>query len=470
MDWPHSMADLAAAVRRGEVKAEAVVQSFLARIQARAERLNSFVEVTGDAALARARDIDRMVARGEDPGPLAGVAIANKDLLFRGGGPVSAGSPLIDGAAFPATATVARRLDAAGAIDMGRLSMAEFALSPVGDNVHFGPVRNPWNEARVSGGSSSGSAAAVADGQVLGALGSDTAGSIRLPAAMCGLTGIKPTWGRVSRAGVFPLAPSLDCVGPLARSAADCALMLSVIAGEDGDDPATRQAPAPEYRLASRPRRVAFARRVTEEACTPDVARSVIDAARALSASGVEVVEADPPGLAELGQLAVLILGAEAASVHRRRLDEASESMGGLVRERIAAGRSISAPAYRDALRLRAPLLRSFVDEVLAGCDALILPTTPAVAPLVAEACEQPATAKGMTLGALAARLAPVGSLTRAFNFLGLPALSMPVAPGADAMPVGLQAVGRPFAEATILNLAAAYQSVTDWHLRRPPA
>jgi aspartyl-tRNA(Asn)/glutamyl-tRNA(Gln) amidotransferase subunit A len=471
-----TIAETAAAVRRGDIKAEAVVGRFLARIAARAERLGTFVEVTAEAALERARDIDRQVARGEDPGPLAGVPIANKDLLFRGGGAMSAGSPLISGESFTTTATVARRLQAAGAVDVGRLALAEFALSPVGDNAHFGPVRNPWDEARVSGGSSSGSGAAVADGQVLAALGSDTAGSIRLPAAMSGVTGLKPTYGRVSRAGVFPLAPSLDTLGPLARSAADCAAMLAVIAGEDARDATTLNTPAPHYELPSRPpsrppaRRVALARRVIEETCTPDVVKSVMEAVDTLRAAGIEVVETDIANWAELGQLTVLILSVEAAAVHARRLDETSDMMGTLVRDRIALGRAISAPAYLDALRLRGPLLRTFLAEVLSGCDALVLATTPAVAPLIEDICEVPAKARGLDRRQLAKDLAPVGSLTRGFNFLGVPALSLPVSTGAHGLPVGLQLVGRPFAEATILEIAATFQSLTDWHTRRPPA
>jgi aspartyl-tRNA(Asn)/glutamyl-tRNA(Gln) amidotransferase subunit A len=359
------------------------------------------------------------------------------------------------------------RLAAAGAVTLGKLNMSELALGPFGDNPHHGNVDNPWKPGHVSGGSSSGSGAAVAAGLALGALGSDTGGSIRLPAACCGIVGLKPTYGRVSRAGAMPLSWSLDHLGPMARTVRDTALMLEIIAGQDEHDATSSPRPVGALVAAlDRPPvgvRVALPENYYFDGVTPEVRAAVETAARVLAALGVRVQPLRLPDPATATDVANILARAESAAIHTRVLRERPHELGAAVRSRLEVGLHISAHDYLQAGRLRARLTREFVAEVFAEVDAVLAPAIPEPAPALA------AVTAGST-DEVVRRMGRFSRLTRPFNVLGLPVIALPCGASADGRPLGLQIVGRPFDESTVLRLAHAYEQATDWHLRRPQA
>jgi len=327
--------------------------------------------------------------------------------------------------------------------------MAEFALSPVGDNAHLGARPNPWNAAHVTGGSSSGSGAVVAARQAFAALGSDTGGSVRLPAACCGVTGLKPSQGKLPMDGMMPLAPSLDCAGILARSAADCRRLMAVVAGEEEVAAHDRWVVAVPALGAKAP--------VTEEVRAALAAASVT-----LREAGCRLLTVPAPDLAAAGQIAGLVLGVEAASVHRRWLVARQTEYGVLTHRRISRGLAYTAGEYTDALRLRAPLRHEFLRVHLAGSDALLLPTLPEPAPTIAEATEG-------TPEEVETRISDFSYWVRAINLFGLPALTLPAGFSASGLPIAVQLIGQPASDAALCVLGARFQSVSEWHRRRPP-
>jgi aspartyl-tRNA(Asn)/glutamyl-tRNA(Gln) amidotransferase subunit A len=356
------------------------------------------------------------------------------------------------------------RLRAAGAITLGKLNMSELASGPFGDNPHHGDVQNPWRPGHCAGGSSSGSGAAVAAGLAFGALGTDTGGSIRLPAACCGIVGLKPTYGRVSRAGVMALSWSLDHVGPMTRSVADAALMLSVMAGHDPHDATSSHRAVPEM-LAGLDGsvsglRVGVAENYYFDGVDPEMADAVRAAIRRLEDLGARVETLALPDPASLVSVSNVIARAEAAAVHHRLLRERPHELGAAVRVRLGVGLGISATDYLQALRLRSRLTREFVAEVFARVDVLALPVIPEPAPAYA----------ANEAGGVEAKVAKMGRfsrLTRPINGLGLPALSVPCGLSGDGRPLALQIVGRPFDEPTVLRLAHAHEGAGGFP--RPP-
>ncbi len=451
-----SIAEAARELRAGRVSARDLVSACLARIERWQPHLNAFVAVEAEAALAA------------EPaaGALSGVPLAHKDIFYRAGRVSNCGSKIRRGWIADTTSTALERLAAAGALQLGTLNMTEFAYGPTGHNEHWGACRNPWNPAYAPGGSSSGSGAAVAARLAFGALGSDTGGSVRLPAALCGVSGLKTTWGRVSRHGAMPLCASLDTIGPLARSAEDCALLLAAIAGFDRNDPLSARAPVPDYvgALSASPRglHIAVSSAWIEREAEAEVGAAVLGAARVLRELGATLVEAQPPEVDALSAHCMVVMQAEASAQHARWMRERPADYSAVVRARLEAGFAIPATVYLEALRRRGPLLERFCATSLASADAYLLPAMTIRAPTLEQTGPAGGPEMPRTLGELT-------RLMRWVNFLGVPALAVPCGFDSRDLPIGVQLVGRPFAEATLLAAGHAYQRATDWHRRAPP-
>ncbi len=465
LQWT-SVAELARLVATKAVSPVEVVQAHLDRVAAHDGTLKAFITVCADAALAAARAAEAALAAGGPVGPLHGVPIGLKDLFNTAGIRTTGGSTILADAVPAEDATVVARLRAAGAIVLGKLNMHEFAYGPEGLNDHYGLARNPWDPAvaRIPGGSSSGSGVAVAAGLVPAALGSDTGGSIRIPAALCGITGIKPTYGRASRAGVLPLAWSMDHVGPMCRSAADCALVLAAMAGYDPADSSTSVLPVPAYAAALtgeiRGLRVGLLRRFFLESAAAEVGAAVEQAARELERLGAVVDEVDLDGMPEVAPASFAIVAAEALAYHAEWMRTRATDYQPDVRERLRMGAFVSGVHYVRGQQLRT-VVRRQVDAALARRDVLLAPTTPLAATVAGE------THATVGDGPTDVRSALI-RLTRPFNFTGHPACSLPCGFTAGGLPIGMQLAGRPFDEATVLRAADAYQRATDWHARRP--
>ena len=461
------LTELARLIAAKEVSPVEVVQAHLDRITALDGRLKSYVTVTADAALEAARAAEAAVISGAPLGRLHGVPIGLKDLYCTRGVVTTGGSRILADWRPTEDATVVARLADAGAISLGKLNMHEFAYGPEGINPHYGTPWNPWDAGthRICGGSSSGSGAAVAAGLCAGALGSDTGGSIRIPSALCGLYGIKPTYGRVSRAGVLPLAWSMDHVGPMCRTAADCAAMLGVMAGYDPRDATSSVLPVPDYMAALTGQvkglRIGVLRSHFLVAAAPAVREMVEAAVKALQGQGATVEDADLPTMKHAAGAGYAVISPEAYAYHEEWIKTRPGEYGYDVRERLRVGAFVSAADYLKGQRARL-LMRDDVDRALTRLDVLISATTPMAA-----------TAVGQSEVALGAETAAVRSslvrYNRPFNLTGHPAMSVPCGFTAEGLPVGLQIIGRPFDEATVFRVADAYQRLTDWHTRRPP-
>jgi aspartyl-tRNA(Asn)/glutamyl-tRNA(Gln) amidotransferase subunit A len=419
------------------------LQSCRERIERWQSRLNAFVST-------------ELRFPGGERGALAGIPLAHKDMFYRAGRVSNCGSKIRKGWVASQTAAVLERLDAAGAADIGTLNMAEFAYGPTGHNEHWGDCCNPWQPECITGGSSSGSGAAVAARLVFAALGSDTGGSIRVPAAACGVTGLKTTWGRVSRHGAMPLSFSLDTIGPLARSAEDCALIFQAIAGHDARDPITSRAPV-EVDLARRALKVAVSSDWIERNAHPEVASAVLAAARFFNAREVE-----PPEFDLLSAHCLTVMQAEASAQHAQWMRERSQDYSSAVRVRLEAGYAIPAAQYVETLRLRTMWLERFTTTTLAGADLYLCPAVAVPIPTREETGPRGGTE-------MPKRLAEVTRLTRWVNYLGVPALVVPCGFDTRGLPIGLQLVARPFAEGTLLAAGHRFQQETDWHQRMPP-
>ena len=457
-----SLVDAAEAIRRRKISSVELTQAAIERARKLGAGLNCFALLEAEEALKAAKKSDR--ARGKR-GPLHGVPLAHKDLFYRKGKVVACGSKIRADFVAGTTATVLERMSAAGAVSIGALHMAEFAFSPTGYNEHYGHPRNPWNRAHVPGGSSSGSGAAVAARIVFGSLGSDTGGSVRLPAAICGLTGLKPTITRVSRAGVMPLSHSIDCVGPLARTARDCARLMEVISGADPADPTCTSLPVPRYEKAldgkARGLRIGVPRSYFYDPVSAEIRKILEASLDAYRRIGAKVVEVDIPDMSVINTFMHIVMTVEAATIHRRWLQARRKDYSDQVAGRIEPGLLYPATRYAEALALRARLTREFVDQALAKADVLHLPAVPIPVPTIEETTRGDPADVARVIGV-------IGYCTRGLNYLGLPAISVPCGFDSKGLPVGFQLAGRPFSEGTLLRAADAYQRVTDWHRREP--
>ena len=461
-----SLTDLAHAIRARKVGPVELTRAHLDRIARLDPTLHAFITVDAEGALTAAAGLEREAAAGAWRGPLHGVPLAHKDLCLIPGLPTSCGTRTTDYFVGAPPCTAVARLRAAGSLTLGKLNMTELALGPFGDNAHHGDVQNPWRIGHVSGGSSSGSGAAVAAGLAAGALGTDTGGSIRLPAAACGVVGLKPTYGRVSRAGVMPLSWSYDHVGPLARTVGDAALMLAAIAGPDPLDATASRQPVPDYVAALdggvTGLRVGVAGDFYADGLDDTVTRALAEAVAALGGLGarVEALAVPDPGPIVTACSNVMVR-AESAAIHSRILKERPGDLQPAVRERMAPGLTVTAYEYLQGQRLRAQLTREFIATVFSRVDVLVTPTIPEPAPALAQV-------KAGATADVIGRMGRFSRLTRPFNALGLPALSVPCGAAPDGRPLAMQLVGRPFDEATLLRLGHAYERATTWHRRRP--
>jgi Asp-tRNA(Asn)/Glu-tRNA(Gln) amidotransferase A subunit family amidase len=460
--------ELAALVRTKEVSPVELVRLYLERIDRLDDRLRAYITVCRDDALAAARRAETAVLAGEPLGPLHGVPFAVKDQFDARGLVTTMGSQVLkDAAPAAADATVVARLRAAGAVLLGKLNLTEFALGGTRE-FPFGQPCNPWNPAHDPGGSSSGSGIATAAALCAFTLGEDTGGSVRSPAAWCGVVGVRPTWGRVSRHGVFPLSWSMDAAGPLSRSVKDSALILSIIAGRDAHDPTTSAREVPDYARAltgDLPRlRLGIVRELTSGPETHTEVRAAVEAAAAqLNALGVTVDEVSLPLLPMAGAAFMALADSEGAGLHARWLRERPGDYDAGTRRRLLAAGLLPAALYHRAQRARA-LVRQHVLAALGEHDALLAPMAHTAAPLIA-AGRAPITSK--------ADVGPRFFTRRSYgspaSLAGVPALSVPCGFTSAGLPIGLQVIGRRFEEATILRVAHAYEQATAWHRRRPP-
>lgn len=461
-----TLAALARRLRSGETGPVALAESFLERIGALDGKLHAFRLVLRDRALAQARAAETALRAGIDLGPLHGLPWVAKDLFDVAGEPTSAGTRLLAGARARADAAAVRKLERAGMVLLGKTHTVQFAYGGVGINTDQGTPHNPWSPTPLApGGSSSGTGVAVAAGLAPAGLGTDTGGSVRIPAALCGVVGLKTTVGRVSRAGVYPLSFSLDSVGPLARSVEDAALLYRELAGEDPDDETTRGVPADDplrdLGAGVRGMRLAFAETVFFDDVDPEIERAVREAGRILEGLGARVDSIALPEAAEAVRLNArgLVIAAEAYAVNRELLETRFDDLDPVVRERMRSGREITGPEYFEMTR-RWSALRRAVERSLGQVDALLVPTT-MIPPL-------PVAPLAASLELYARRNVQYLRNTAIGNILGLCGLSLPCGFTAGGLPVGLLIYGRAFAEATVLRVGHAFERATAWHVRTP--
>ena len=451
-DIAHLTLEAAAeAVRSRRLSPLALTEACLARVEALEPRLNAFITVTADLALEQAKEAEREIGAGRYRGPLHGIPIAVKDLFATKGIRTTAGSKILGDWVPEEDATVVRMLSAAGAVLLGKLGLHEFAYGISSVNPHFGDVRNPWDTTKIPGGSSGGSAVAVAVGEAYAALGSDTGGSIRIPAALCGCVGLKPTYGRASLFGAVTLAWSLDHPGPLARTVRDVALATAAIAGHDPRDPASADRPVPDL-LAGIERgaaglRVGVPTDYVWDECDPAIARAVRAAIDALARAGAQVREIRWPNAPDYAKAPSAILGVEARAYHEGAFPGRAAEYGPLVRTRLVSQGDADAATYARSMRLLMEARAGAADRDLEGFDVFAMPTVPSRAWTIEEA-KEPGRASEWT------------RITRIFDLTGQPAISVPCGLDPDGLPVGLQLAGRMWDEATVLRAARAYELV----------
>jgi len=461
-----TLIEAAEAITSKRISSLELVQASIRACDEAQPHLNCLIRLNRETAVAMARKADTALIAGRTIGPLHGVPLAHKDMFYRAGRVTTCGSKIRPDFISDRTATVLQRLDAAGAIEIASLNMSEFAYSPTGHNVHYGDCHNPWSTRHIAGGSSSGSAAAVAARLVYGALGSDTAGSVRLPAALCGLVGLKPTFGRVSRMGTMPVSFSLDAIGPLTRTVRDCALLMKIIAGYDPQDPTTLDEPVDdlysELEAGVRGMRIGVPTTYFFEGITDEVTRLFTAVLEVFKKAGAELVEVAPTGLEEIAALANVILGVEAATIHSAWVRKRPQDYSDLVRARIEFGFHYPGTLYLEALMRRSAHLDQFGREVFERVDTMVAPIVPIAVPTLAETDVGGSPTMSQTIRALTRCGRPI-------NYLGVPSLTIPAGFTANGLPFGVQLVGRPFDEGCLLRIGRAYERETEWHNHKPP-
>jgi aspartyl-tRNA(Asn)/glutamyl-tRNA(Gln) amidotransferase subunit A len=459
-----TLVEVADAIATKRLSSHEVTRACLHRIAEWQPSLNAFMAIEAEAALKAADEADAALAKGNNRGPLHGVPLAHKDMYYDAGKVVTCGSLIRRDFVATTTSTALQRLKDAGSIRLGSLQMAEFAYGPTGHNAHYGPVRNPFARDHVTGGSSSGSGSAVAARLTFAALGSDTGGSIRMPANFCGVTGLKTTYGRISRAGAMPLSQSLDTVGPLAQTAEDCALLLGLMAGPDPEDATASHAPVADYIAATtqpiKGLRIGVPTSFYVDDLDAEVAGVLDDTIATLKREGAEIVQVELPDQRQLSAACQLLLAVEACAFHKRWLIERPQDYGPQVLMRLQNGLAIPGVTYLETMRWRGPALAAHV-AATSNVDALIAPVAPMPAPTIAES-----DVRGSP-GAEAV-IQRITRFTRPINYLGLPSLAVPCGFTKAGLPVGMQLIGRSFDEATILRIGAAFQRATDFHKRVP--
>jgi aspartyl-tRNA(Asn)/glutamyl-tRNA(Gln) amidotransferase subunit A len=477
-----TVSELSAALAGGKVSSEELTRAFLDRIGRLDRELNAFISVDPEYSLGRARLADAARARGE-AGPLTGIPIAHKDILCTRALRTTCGSRMLEHYRSPYDAHVVEQLDRAGAVVLGKCNMDEFAMGSSNESSYFGPARNPWDRRRVPGGSSGGSAAAVAARMAPAATGTDTGGSIRQPAAMTGICGLKPTYGAVSRYGLVAFASSLDQAGPMARSAEDLALMMNAMAGFDPRDSTSVERPKEDYsrslNFELKGLRLGLPKEYFGEGIEPGVRKAIEEAVRWFVSRGATTVPIELPN-AKLGVAVYYVIAPAEASSNLSRFDgvryghraaqyadlidmyarSRAEGFGAEVKRRILVGTYVLSHGYYDAYYLQAQKVRRLIardfDAAFGRCDVILGPTSPTTAFEIGANTDDPVM---MYLNDIFTIPAPLA---------GLPALSVPCGFGASGLPVGLQLTGRHFSEAALLGVAHRYQQATDWHARVP--
>jgi aspartyl-tRNA(Asn)/glutamyl-tRNA(Gln) amidotransferase subunit A len=454
-----SLTGAAALLRAGKVSPVELVSACLARIESQNPVLNAFVTVTGESALRAARAAETEMRRGKWRGPLHGIPVAIKDMIDTRGVRTTGASAVYLDRIPGADAAVVSRLKRAGAILLGKLNMQEFAIGGSSVPSHFGPVRNPWDAGRIAGGSSGGSAAAVAAGLCFAALGTDTGGSVRQPAALCGVVGLKPSYGRVSNLGVLPLAPSLDHVGPLTRNVEDCAAVLEAIAGYERSDISSERRPLKlrPWPSSAAHVRIGVPRDFFREGLHPAVGRALEAALETLSDLGARIEEV--PFEVSTDRT---VFQAEAYASHAELIVGSAERYLPETLAKLRRGASVDAPAYMRA-RLALAQLRRGIGTMFTRIDVLATPTVPVPAPRL---LDYPQTFDEVIAWEAASMLRN----TRPFNGLGIPAVTVPCGRTDEDLPIGLQLAAGPWQERQALALAHAYESATAWHTRHPPS
>ena len=466
------LTQIANAIRAREVSSTEITQWSLNRLNTTGKSLNAVFHSYEESALKRARELDVLTERGEFLGPLHGVPLAHKDLIGIKGYEMHAGSVIRGGYIADETAWVMQCLERDGQVNLASLQMAELALSPTGFNEHFGHPRNPWNQAYVCGGSSSGSGVAVAARLVFGSIGSDTGGSIRHPSAMCGVTGLKPTQGLVSVRGVLALSKSLDCVGPIAQSAKDCALLLDSIARFDRLDPLSsvrsdskqfsysevlKRAPKNDLKGL----KIGIPQEYYRDNLDPEISKALEESLEVLKALGAKLHITRVPDMAKINAMMQKVMSSEAAFLHKKALLETPHLIAEQVRLRMEPGFKWSASEYLEAIEDRFKIRNEFIELAFDGCDLIHIPAVSVQTPSIEES----------TRGNVSEILASVSKLThatRAINYLGLPSISVPIGFTSLNMPIAMQLVAKSFDEALILRVADQYQDQVDWHRRLP--
>jgi aspartyl-tRNA(Asn)/glutamyl-tRNA(Gln) amidotransferase subunit A len=458
-----SALSLAKAIRDKKVSSLEATEAAIERLRACHELTNCIISLEADEARAGARAADAAIAKGNAGVPLTGVPLAHKDMFDRKGKIASWGAKLRSGKPANEDSTAIARFKASGALQIAALHLAEFAYGPTGHNYVLGHARNPWDPTRITGGSSAGTGAAVAYGAIPVGLGSDTGGSLRLPAACCGVTSIKPTWGRVSRAGAMPLSPALDTVGVIARHVEDLALALGILAGPDPRDTAATTLPVPDYvaRLADPVKglKLGVDEAVVGEA-DPQVQRMVEQVAGILGKLGLHRTSCRFPDWQTLDHLVQLVQFPDASAAHTAFLRTRANEYGPQVRARAEVGHFISAVDHLTALRARGMFVERTLQETFKDADIAILPILADPLP----------TISGLDVSGgpqVQAAMGRVVKFTRPINYLGLPTLTLPI-PRAGGLPNGIQLVGRPYAEATLLAVGKAYQREVPPEIARP--
>jgi aspartyl-tRNA(Asn)/glutamyl-tRNA(Gln) amidotransferase subunit A len=473
----HEAQDL---LQKGQISSVELTQAIIDRIVAVDNDVKAYLTLTPELALEQAREADRRRAAGED-NPLLGIPLAIKDVICTRGVPTTCGSKILENFVPPYDATVMAHLGTQGAVLLGKTNMDEFAMGSSTENSAYSVTHNPWDLSRVPGGSSGGSAAAIAADECLGALGSDTGGSVRQPAALCGVVGLKPTYGRVSRYGLVAFASSLDQIGPLGKDVTDCAILMNAIARYDRRDSTSVDAPVPNYTKALvddiKGMRVGVPQEYFIEGMQPEVEQRVREAIDKLAELGAEVAEVSLPHTEYSLPTYYLIAPAE-ASANLARYDGVKYGLslqegelwdnyektrqfgfGAEVKRRIMLGTYALSAGYYDAYYLKAQKVRTLIkedfDQAFADVDVVVAPTSPTVAFKIGEKVDDP----------LQMYLSDIFTLS--VNLAGICGISIPCG-FADSLPVGLQIIGKPFAEETILQVAYAYEQATEWHKRRP--
>lgn len=477
-----AIAKLRGQILAGERTAVEVANEYLERTAALEPQVHAFLHLTPERALAQARQVDEAIRRGEDPGVLAGIPVALKDNLCTVGIPTTCGSRILEGYLPPYESTVTTRLDLSGALFIGKANLDEFAMGSSTENSAFGPTRNPWNTLRVPGGSSGGSAAAVAAGQVVGAFGSDTGGSIRQPASFCGVVGLKPTYGLVSRYGLVAFASSLDQIGPFSRTVEDNALLLQAIAGHDPLDSTSLKVEIPDYHKALvtdlRGIKVGLVAEFLGEGVNPEVRAHVLEALEVLKSLGAEIEEVTCPHFT-YGLSTYYILATSEASANLARYDgvkyglrEQSDSLipmyartrekgfGPEVKRRIMLGTYALSAGYYDAYYLKAQKVRTLIKadflSAFTRVDVLIGPTSPTTAFPFGDKVDDP----------LSMYLSDICTIP--LNLAGMAGISIPCGFDADGLPIGLQIMAGALQESKLFQVAYAYEQTTNWHTRTP--